>query len=135
MRQNYKTIALFLGLSLVAVSCQKENEVELCVPITESQTCLSVSYTIDGVVSHISFSDETSWQEFLRHLFVLAEQGHRVSFSNSNRVSGLSKETVTYTTKSQSDAQKWCDRMAKQGFEVTLEYDKSTSTYICTAIR
>ena len=26
MKQNYKTIALFLGLSLVAVSCQKEND-------------------------------------------------------------------------------------------------------------
>ena len=25
MKQNYKPIALFLGLSLVAVSCQKEN--------------------------------------------------------------------------------------------------------------
>ncbi len=26
MKQNYKTIALFLGLSLVAASCQKEND-------------------------------------------------------------------------------------------------------------
>ena len=26
MKQNYKTIALFLGMSLVAASCQKEND-------------------------------------------------------------------------------------------------------------
>lgn len=135
MKHNIKTIALFLGLGLVAASCQKENIVDQGVSTEETHAYISVDYTIDGVSLHASFDNEILWQEFIHQLFVLAEEGHRISFGNSNRVSGLTKETVTYTTQSQSAAEAWGAKMAKDGYLVFIDFDEKTKTYTCTAIK
>ena len=65
MKYSYKTIALFLGLGLVAASCQKENVVVESVSAEENQSYINARYTVDGVSMQISFSDEGSWQAFL----------------------------------------------------------------------
>ena len=89
MKQNYKTIALFLGLSLVAVSCQKENVVEIASNVESTEAYISVTYFVDGIAMHATFNDESSWQEFLHQMFALAEEGHRVRFGSSNDSHGL----------------------------------------------
>ena len=100
MKQNIKTVALFIGLSMLAVGCQKETIVDNGTVTETLQAYINVDYTIDGVDMHATFNDEASWQEFLHWMFTLAEKGHRVSFGDSNRVQGVTKETVTYTTQS-----------------------------------
>ena len=135
MKHNFRTVALFIGLSMLAVSCQKETFVEQDTEVEATREYISVNYSIDGVNMQATFNDEASWREFLHWMFALAEEGHRVSFGDSSRINGLTKETVTYTTKSQADAEAWADMMYKKGYEVSIDFDEKTKTYTCVAIK
>lgn len=135
MNRNMKTVALFLGLSLVAMSCQKENIVEQIIPAEEQQAYIGVIYTIDGVTMHAKFSNEESWLAFVHWMVVLAEEGHRVSFEDDTSEYGITKETVTYVTSSQSDAESWGAKMAKEGYRVSIYYDAKNNLYNCVATR
>ena len=135
MKYNFKTMALFVGLSMLAVSCQKETFVEQDTEVEATREYISVNYSIDGVNMQATFNDETSWREFLHWLFVMAEERHRVSFGDSSRINGLTKETVTYTTKSQTDAESWGDKMIKKGYQVYISFDEKTKTYNSIAIK
>lgn len=89
MKKTIKTVALFLGMSLVAASCQKENVVEIASDVESTEAYISVTYFVDGIAMHATFNDESSWQEFLHQMFALAEEGHRVRFGSSNASHGL----------------------------------------------
>lgn len=89
MKYSYKTIALFLGLGLVAASCQKEDVFETSSDVESTEEYISVTYFVDDIAMHATFNDESSWQEFLHQMFALAEEGHRVRFGSSNASHGL----------------------------------------------
>ena len=89
MKKTIKTVALFLGMSLAAASCQKENVVEIASNVESTEAYISVTYFVDGIAMHATFNDESSWQEFLHQMFALAEEGHRVRFGSSNASHGL----------------------------------------------
>ena len=74
MRNHYKTIALFLGLSMVAVSCQKEDVFETSSDVESTEVYISVTYFVDDIAMHATFNDESSWQEFLHQMFAMAEE-------------------------------------------------------------
>ena len=135
MKRKIITFALFAGLSMLAIGCQKETFAEHDAEVETTHEYISVNYSIDGVNMQATFNDESSWREFLHWMFALAEEGRRVSFGDCNRISGLTKETVTYTTKSQSDAEAWADMMYKNGYEVSIDFDEKTNTYTCVAIK
>ena len=50
MKKTVKTFALFLGMSLVAVSCQKENVEDFQTPVLEQAETVTMHYVIDGEV-------------------------------------------------------------------------------------
>lgn len=135
MNLNYKSVALFLDLSLVVASCQKENVVEQSVSAEDQQSFISVVYTVDDVTRHATFTDEESWRAFIHWMVALSEEGHRVSFEEDAVKYGMTKETVTYVTSSQSDAETWSAKMAKDGYRVSVFYDKKTNLYTCEATR
>lgn len=137
MNKTLKTIALCGVIGLTAVSCQKENLVENPVVVAQNDTVRTVLYAIDGVEHRISLIGDDAWDDFLKHMFALAEEGHRVSFRNENKTANVAaaKETVTFTTKKKTEAYAWCEEMVEAGYEVFLDYDETTGTYICTATR
>ena len=49
MKKTFKTLALFIGLSLVAVSCQKELYFENDAATENTDNIICVTYTIDGL--------------------------------------------------------------------------------------
>ena len=63
----------------------------------------------------------------------LAEEGHRVSFRNANQERGIKKDVVTYTTKDRDAAYEWASQMGNDGYEVFINYDKTTGVYTCVA--
>ncbi len=138
MKKTLKTIAFLAVLSVAATGCQKE---ELISPTAFEETIgttLTVVYTVDGVSSTTTFDNEAAWLEFLDYLVALAEEGHSVSFrdSHSNQTaSSLSKDVVTYTTRSRDDAKTWADGMTKQGYTVDIDYDSTTGIYTCIATK
>lgn len=136
MKQTFRTVALLAVLGLTAVSCQKENLVDTLYPETSyAKTSYTVSYTVDGVTTQVTLVGETAWSSFLDWLFALAEEGHSVSFFIDGQEQSLSREVVTYSTQDYDDAKEWADSMAKKGYVVSIDFDKSTLTYICTAVK
>lgn len=89
MKKTVKTVALFLGMSLVAVSCQKEDVFETSSDVESTEAYISVTYFVDDIAMHATFNDESSWQEFLHQMLALAEEGHRVRYGSSNASHGL----------------------------------------------
>ena len=138
MKVKIKSLALLAVLSIAAVGCQKENIVEsqTAMQIPQNASVRNITYTIDGVTFYAIIRGEQHWQDFLDTMFALVKEGHKVSIRNSNTSSNvlLSKQVVTYSTSSESDAQKWCDSMIDAGYAVSMEYDERTGLYICTAI-
>lgn len=124
-------------LGTLAVSCQKENIINETAIVAENGNIYTVSYTVDGVTRQLTLVGEEAWQAFLHHMLALAEEGHVVSFRNEEAASrGVpSKETVTYTTNNSEEAIHWADKMTGQGYSVTIEFDRETGIYTCTATK
>lgn len=137
MKKVTITIALLAVLSTLAVSCQKEKDFDLAQIEAEQITIYKVSYTIDGTTYHIILRSDDAWHDFLERMVALAEEGHRVSFRNENTSSQVSssKEIITYTTTNHDDALKWAEKKVNEGYFVTIEFDKRTGIYTCTAIK
>ena len=136
MMINLKPIALLAVLSIAAVGCQKEPIVEPAMQLQQNAVIRNITYNIDGVTFYTTIRGEQNWQEFLDSMFAYAKDGHKVSIRNNSVYSNApkSRDVVTYTTTSQSDAQKWCNNMLNAGYEVTMTYDPRTGLYTCTAV-
>ena len=107
MKKTIKTVALFIGLGMLAVSCQKESFTDVYSSVEEMQEYINVYYTIDGVDMQASFSDEESWQEFLNRMMALVKKGHCVSLRDSRYEHRMAKEVITFETPEQDEANKW----------------------------
>lgn len=137
MRKTIITVALIGMLATLAVSCQKENiEVERT-EATEQVAVYSVSYTIDGTREEITLAGEVAWKGFIARMLDLAEEGHRVSFRMEDGTQRIvtSKETITYSTTNREEAFEWAEKMIRQGYSATVEYDKKEKRYNCYAIK
>lgn len=134
MKKNY--LAVFALLSMMAVSCQKENFTELEPTVVGESAVYTLSYTIDGVSQHATFNSKAERLAFIRQLVALTREGHNVSLGNGNIVStNATKEKLTFTTTSEEEAANWAASMMEQGYEVDVQFDKETGEYICVAIK
>ena len=118
----------------MAVSCQKENIDETGV-IAECNTAYTVNYSVDGVTRQVTLYGDAAWSEFMRNMMALCREGHDVFFWDANAISFGEKEILTYITHSESDAQSWCETKCKEGYNVTMQYDKDKDEYTCVASR
>ena len=137
MKKKIIPIALLAVLSLAATSCQKETIEKPSVQIQQSISVRNITYTIDGATFHQSIRGEQNWLAFIDWMSSLAKEGHTVIFRNDNtyNASQSSKERVEYTTSDKDDANKWCNNMIAQGYEVHMYFDEATGKYICIAIK
>ena len=138
MKVKFKYATLLVVLSLMAASCQKETFVDSPnAQIQQSVSIRNVTYTIDGATMHTTIMGDIQWREFVDWLFALAEEGHQVRFRNecyyNNQQNG--KDVVTYSTTDKEKANNWAAEMTENGYEVTIEYDRTTGLYTCTAIK
>ena len=135
MKKIFITVALFTVLGTLATSCQKETLTELS-PVTAQAETYLITYSVDGVSMQTRLNGDEALRAFLHRITALARQGHRVTVRNENTVSQAStKEVVTYRTKSEEDAAEWLDKMYKDGYTVSIDYDDETGEFVCTAIK
>lgn len=135
MKKTMKTLALCLVIGTMAVSCQKEENIN---PTTETNcTSRTVSYVVNGETHLATLQGENAWAAFLQSIFALAKEGYEISFRDLSSSSQTveAKETVTFSTSKEKEAQEWCLQMAEKGYTVNLSYDKTTGMYNCTAKR
>ena len=136
MKTNIKTTVLLVGLSLVAVGCQKDLPFETNPVAGEESSMQIVTYTVDGVSTQLYIHDENTWHSFLDWMFALVEEGHRVSFYRGYSLNhGMTKEIITASFDNQHDAKEWADKKANEGYEVSVKYNSSTHMYDCVAIK
>ena len=135
MKKKIIPIALLAVLSLAATSCQKETIEKPSVQIQQSISVRNITYTIDGATFHQSIRGEQNWLAFIDWMSSLAKEGHTVTFRDDNtyNASQSSKERVEYTTNDKDDANKWCNNMIAQGYEVQMYFDERTGKYVCIA--
>ena len=135
MKMNFKKVALFAALSLVAVSCQKTDDINPLVGSEQTSETIHVMYSINGEVFQTTLS-ESEWDAFVERMLALAREGYEVSFSkNRSSLISQSKEKVTFVTKDANKAHEWSEAMTDQGYIVTITFDQGTGEYTCVAER
>lgn len=137
MSKRTRTVALFIVLSVAAISCQKETFNDVIDNQTEVTMSRSVSYMVDGTLYHATLHSDAEWDALMHRLLALARNGHRVVLANGNNVttSSLSKEVVTFTTTDEEEANHWAAQMTANGYTVSISYDKKTGEYNCIAVK
>jgi hypothetical protein len=136
MKRNIKTVALFLGIGTLVVSCEKTIPDEHQTIANEELSYRMVNYSIDGVTTQMVISDDESWHSFLNWMFTLAEEGRQVTFSRTGFINqSITKDIVTFSSKDRNTAYEWADMMANDGYSVSVEYNKDTGLYDCIAIK
>lgn len=99
-------------------------------------TASSLSYIVDGE----SFIGEVRTEEDLTTLYLkilgYAKLGHNVCISaGKTPCQGEGGHTVHFTSADEHAVAAWATKMVKQGYSVTVDYDKSSRTYHCTAYK
>ncbi len=137
MKKTIKTVALMMVLGTLAVGCQKEQLSITPNIVAEDAAVYTLNYYVDGVLYTVTLQGEQALDEFMRNLFALANEGHKVSVRNGNAGNQIlsSKETVVYTTTDEDDAKAWAKAMVKEGYVVDIEFDSKTGIYTCTAVK
>ena len=134
MKKTFKNVALLTALSLVAVSCQKEDVLPI-IGTEQTADSIYVVYSINGEVYHATLG-ESEWDAFMERMLALARDGYEVIFSkNRTSLTSQSKEKVTFVTKEEKEAQQWAHNMTNQGYIVTISYNQGTGEYTCVAIK
>lgn len=139
MKKHVISVALLAVLATMAVSCQKENVTDFASETVVSQTgtVYTVQYAVNGVLHTITISNDDEWGAFMQTVFALSREGYSVCIMDGNRQfnSFAAKETVVYTTSSETEAESWTQKKVLEGYKVTVVFDKDTGKYTCIAIR
>lgn len=137
MSKTFKAVALCVVLGMVSVGCQKEDAVGVPSQVSDDENVRVICYTIDETAFQIELRGEGEWQVFFDNMCALAKNGHQVFFWNGNgsEQSFFSKETLTFTTADEKEANTWCDKKIAQGYKVGMTYDFKEGVFVCVAIR
>ena len=131
-----RLITIFALLSMMAVSCQKENFMGVDHTNVSETAAYSLCYKVDGVTHHATFQTKAERLAFIHQLVAMTREGHNVVISNGSTFGiNATKETVTFTTPSEEEAANWCASMVEQGYDVSMYYDKKQGIFVCIATR
>ena len=69
------------------------------------------------------------------YLLGLARNGQQIVIGNENQMPIYSKEMVTFDTPNEKEASNWADKRRKEGYVVSITYDKEEGIFRCIARR
>lgn len=137
MRTKTLVWTLLAVSGMAATSCQRESLAEMQLISEENITVYSVQYTIDGVPYAETLRSDEAYDALMQKLVALARNGCVVMVYDGNRQTSqlATKETIKFSTYSESEASSWSKRKTLEGYEVVITYDKKTKEFICIATR
>lgn len=137
MVKRTRTVALFIVLSMAAVSCQKETFFDVDGNAVEQSVSRKVSYMIDGVFYQATLHNDADWDALMHRLLTLAREGHHVVIAQGDSVTSLSmsKDVITFTTTSEEEANHWAEQMIQQGYSVSINFDDEAGEWKCIAYK
>ena len=131
--------AILAVLSMMTVSCQKENAMEISseTSVSEVGTVYTVQYAVDGVLHSATIHNEAEEQALMQYLMALTREGHEVSIYDEEAYSHsvATKETQVHTTTSEANATAWTIQKVHEGYKVTTIHNTDTGEYTCIATR
>ena len=139
MSKKVLSVALLVVLGTMAVGCQKENITELQpeTSISETGTVYTVQYAVDGVLHTETLHSEEEYNALLMQLMALSRSGAVVEISDDNYSPNAfpTKESITNTTPSESDATKRTKQKMSEGYKVRVTYDTTNNVHVWTAYK
>ena len=139
MSKKVLSVALLAVLGTMAVGCQKESITELQpeTSISEAGTVYTVQYAVNGVLHTETLHSEEEYNALLMQLMALSRCGAVVEISDDNYSPNAfpTKESITYTTPSESDATNWTKQKMSEGYKVRVTYDTTNNVHVCTAYK
>ncbi len=139
MKKEFLTVALLAVLGSMATSCQKENISDFTSEsaISEASTVYTVHYAVNGIMHSITLQSEEEYDALIMGLMDLAQKGYMVEFYDNHYNPNVThtKETITYSTPSNTDATSWSKQKTKDGYRVQVTYDNSENVYVCIAYK
>jgi len=137
MKRKFFYAALLATLGLAATSCQKENITESGRIATEMCAEKTLHYTIGGMHFSQTVNNEEEYDALLMRLIALSREGYDVNIFGNNYTYGAvaSKEVITYTTQSESDAVAWTKQKIHEGYSVSVTFNEETGYYTCIATK
>ena len=137
MKKTLICATLLATLSIAVTSCQKENIAEPERFATEKNAGETVYYTVGGIRFSQTINSEDEYDTLLMRLIMLSKEGYEVSFFGNrySSASGMTKDTVTYTTTNENDAVAWMKQKINEGYTVTITYDEGTGIFTCIAVK
>lgn len=129
----FRPLALLAVLSIAAAGCQKDNA--LLQPSTTQTADTQIHYSFGNTAGSCSPQNDADWDDFLSYMLALAREGYVVTIHNDNVVSISAKESITYVATEESDAIRWTKTKIKEGYHVTITYNKTSGVYNCIAVK
>ena len=135
MRKNFVPVAVFLMLTTMAVSCQKERTMEPQSAVAEIGTVRTVHYIVNGVDHQITLYSDAEWDAFVDSMMSLSEQGKEVRIINEDAATqtSMAKDIQTFTTTDKDEAKAWVKQKTEEGYAVTILF--KDDVYTCVAVK
>lgn len=120
-----KRIFVIMAAALLATACRPSANVS-------RGSSEPILYVIDGK----DFTGDIN-RDFIYRMLDMAYAGHAVTFgSEASKNSNIGTNDVfSYSTSSREAAYRWARRMSRNGYTITVVYNKKTEKYHCTARR
>ena len=102
----------------------------------KEQKASTVGYIVNGdSFTATVYSDEEA-MTLCNTLMDYAESGQHVAVGCTSESDTLAKNTlITFSSTSRVEVTSWVSNMVRRGYAVTIDYDKKTGVYNCTAYR
>lgn len=134
-----KPFTLIALLGILAVGCQKENQVETSIANNtpaEAKTMTVMHYEVNGITYYDTLNSDPEVDAFYDNMLVLAYNGDIVTiYGNTVTTMTDMRDIVTFSTSETEKAKAWIAQKILEGYIVTIQYDHDTGKYTCTATR
>ena len=95
---------------------------------------------VEAMPTTQSVKSEREMTRMLNALFDMARNGAEVTYTADGRYSqtppkGAETEVAVFSTPIRTAAIEWSKRMSRQGYAITVRYDKEKKWYVCKAIK
>lgn len=130
------TAALYLLLSLSIAACHKEY-IYWEDPVCHIDHAITLRYSIRGENNSIVVGSDAEWDTFMAQMMTDVREGYvlQIADDDTPAVDPLDCDSQPYVTDSEDDANRWAKTMVREGYNVTIIYDKKNSQYVCIATK
>ncbi len=117
-------------------SNQPANIPQGAIPTQQGQYSNTVAYIVNGDDFSATVTTEEEAMELSNILMDYAESGQHVCVGCASESDTLAKNVlITFSSASKVEVTYWVSNMIRRGYAVTIDYDKKTGVYNCTAYR